>query len=150
MTQEETIALIKDFFAKLDVHVIDVEIVKQGDIIVYNVRTNDSGRAIGKRGEHIDAYHHLLSLIIKQKTKSEAKFNIDINGYKQDEMNQLIAEVRKTVEEVVKTKKTIELRPMNSYERLLIHNMFGDDIRIETSSIGEGKERRVVIKYSQI
>ena len=150
MQKEEIIALIKDFLAKLGVSITDIEVVKQGDIVVFNVVTPDGRKAIGRDGEHLDALHHLISLIIKKNTKDEARFNLDVNGYKQSEMNELIAEVRKVVEEVTKTKKTIELRPMNSYERLLIHNMFSDDIRIETTSIGEGKERRIVIKYSVI
>ena len=150
MKKEDVISTIKEFFNKLGVHILDVKVIEKGDIIVYNVETNDSARAIGRQGEHLEALHHLIGLALKKMHKDDVHFNLDINGFKQSEMNELIAEVRKVVEEVLKTKKEVALRPMTSYERLLIHNMFSDDIRIETSSAGEGKDRHVVIKYSVI
>ena len=45
----------------------------------------------------------------------------------------------------MKTGKNITLEPMNAYERKIIHSKLQNNARIETYSIGEGENRRIVI-----
>ena len=45
-------------------------------------------------------------------------------------------------------KYDVEMSPMNSYERRIIHSLFANDREISTESVGEGKVRRVVLKYT--
>ena len=150
MEKEQVIQEIKDIFEKLSVALSDVEVQKQGEIVVYNIITPESGMMIGRGGEHLRALNYLLSLILSQKHGKQIKFNLDINNYRQNEVNEMMAEVRKIADEVLRTKEAKELKPMTSYERLMVHNLLTDDIRIETESTGEGKDRRIVIKYSEI
>jgi len=46
-------------------------------------------------------------------------------------------------------KSNIELEPMSSYERLIIHGTLSSQPNIKTESTGEGKDRRIIIKYIQ-
>jgi predicted RNA-binding protein Jag len=41
----------------------------------------------------------------------------------------------------------VELDPMSSYERMIVHSYLEGVPEIKTESIGEGSSRRVVIKY---
>jgi spoIIIJ-associated protein len=51
------------------------------------------------------------------------------------------------VDEVVKSGKPMELRPMNAADRRTIHKMAGD-AGLETESVGEGHDRHIVLKPS--
>jgi spoIIIJ-associated protein len=42
----------------------------------------------------------------------------------------------------------VELTPMNAYERLIVHTVLSDSPNVKTESSGEGRNRRVVIKYA--
>jgi spoIIIJ-associated protein len=42
----------------------------------------------------------------------------------------------------------VELSPMSAYERLIVHTTLQDAPNVKTESQGEGRNRRVVIKYS--
>jgi len=150
MQNDEIIKTIKDFFEKLNISIIDVKEIVSGDIVVYNVLTNDSRSAIGKNGEHLDALHHLLSLMFAKNGDKDFHFNLDVNGHKQTKMNELMFEVHDVAKEVIKFKKDIALRPMTSYERLIVHNMFSGSIQIETKSEGEAKDRHIVLSYMHI
>ena len=57
-------------------------------------------------------------------------------------LEELAEKVSKTV---LKTGKSITLEPMNAYERKIIHSKLQNNARIETYSIGEGENRRIVI-----
>ena len=150
MQKEQILQEINDLFGKLSVSVSNIEVQKQGDIDVYNIITPDSGMMIGRGGEHLQAFNYLVSLMLSHKAGDRVRLNIDINNYRQNEMDELMVSVRKTADDVLKSKVSQELQPMTSYERLVVHNLLTDDIQIETESVGEGKERRITIKYIEL
>ena len=43
-------------------------------------------------------------------------------------------------------KKEIEMEPMTAYDRRIVHSVLGECLDIKTESVGNGLERRVVIK----
>ena len=55
----------------------------------------------------------------------------------------------KIIKEVKSTKITAALDPMNSYERRFVHNLVSEYKNLTTESIGEGRDRRVTIKYKE-
>jgi spoIIIJ-associated protein len=72
---------------------------------------------------------------------------IDLNYYRK-ERERLITELaRAAVKKATITKEDVELPSMNSYERRIVHMEISAHPEMETESIGEGKERRVVIKH---
>ena len=56
---------------------------------------------------------------------------------------------KKIINEVQSTKITAALDPMNSYERRFVHNLVSEYKNLTTESIGEGRDRRVTIKYKE-
>ena len=46
---------------------------------------------------------------------------------------------------VIKTGKSVTLEPMSAYERKVIHTKLQASNKVETHSIGENQNRRVVI-----
>ena len=52
----------------------------------------------------------------------------------------------KTAKDVIKSKSPIKLKPMNSFERRVIHEKLSDWRDVYTESEGEGEDRAIVIK----
>ncbi|NTU69701.1 KH domain-containing protein [bacterium] len=115
---------------------------------VYAEITNtDSGLLIGFKGETLKALQHLMRLIIFSKLGEEApNVVIDVEGYRKDEEERLRSYIVKVAEIVKETGKQEELSPATSYKRMLIHTYVQDVPGVVSESIGEGAERRIVIK----
>ena len=92
----------------------------------------------------LPALEHVCGLILRK--YDFPVFVIDVNYYRK-ERERIIAELaRAAAKKATITKTNIELPPMNSYERRLIHTEITLHPELTTESMGEGKERRVVIK----
>jgi spoIIIJ-associated protein len=71
---------------------------------------------------------------------------IDINNYRRKREDLILEIARVAARKSVAEKKEISLPVMNAYERRLVHTELSQHPDIKTESIGEGKERYVVIK----
>lgn len=96
----------------------------------------------------LPALDHLVGLVFRK--HDQAPFVLDINYYRK-ERERLIAELaRAAARRATVTKEDVELPPMNAYERRLVHMEITTHPELKTESIGEGKERRVVIKRLEL
>ena len=115
----------------------------------YNVKlvSNNNSILIGKDGRTIAAIQTLLRKSLENQARQPIKVNVDVANYKEKNLRRKTYEIKKIAYEVQKTKVDVALDPMNSYERREIHNMVDQIPHVTTESIGEGKERHIVIKY---
>lgn len=115
----------------------------------YMIKTPESGVLIGHKGEHINALTHIVRRIISKKSgDEEQKFSLDVNNYRAGVIEQLKQRVTILAERARSFKTNVELEPMSSYERMIVHSVFGDTPDITTESAGFGRDRHVVIKYA--
>ncbi len=75
-------------------------------------------------------------------------FLVDVNDYRTKQIKDLQAKALMMAERARSFQYDVELSPMSSYERLIIHTTLQDAPNVKTESQGEGRSRRVVIKYS--
>jgi len=76
----------------------------------------------------------------------EARMYIDVNNYRK-ERERLIVEIAKAAaRKVLLTKSDVQLPPMNAYERLLVHTELATRPDVKTESVGEKRDRCVVVK----
>ena len=108
---------------------------------------NNNAILIGKDGRTIAAIQTLLRKSIEKELGLTIKVNVDVANYKEKNLRRKAYEIKKIAYEVQKTKVDVSLEPMNSYERREIHNMIDSIPNVTTESIGEGRERHIVIKY---
>ena len=87
----------------------------------------------------------ILSTIANRGFNSKIRLILDIENYRQKREKTLEELAEKVSKTVLKTGKSITLEPMSAYERKIIHSKLQDNNKIETHSIGEGDNRRVVI-----
>ena len=123
--------------------------VTMGHRTVVAVKTAEPERLIGPHGEHLRALTLIARRIVEQKYGEEAaSFLIDINGYQEAQLEGVRQQARMLAQRARLFKHEVEMPPMSSYERLVVHELFADDPEIKTESAGDGKFRHIVLKYS--
>lgn len=113
---------------------------KRGALYIY-----DGGNLLKENLPSIvESVNHLYQMIAK-KNNAELIF-LDVNNYRQ-ERETLIAELaRAAAKKAMATKGDVSLPAMNSYERRIVHMALAVHPEVTTESIGEGKERYVIVK----
>lgn len=148
--KEDVINYVNDYINELanlmNIH-IDNEIIEKDGIINVTLVSDNNSILIGREGKTLNSIQMLLRQALKKETNMPLKINIDVSNYKVKKMKNIEYEVKKIAKEVLSSKIDVSLDPMNSYERRLIHNIINEYENLTTESIGEGKERHVVIKY---
>ncbi len=115
------------------------------DEINFAIESSDNPLLIGKDGKCLDALLTLLKVYIS-KISDGMMVGLDIGGYRANRKRQLEVLATKTAKEVAKTKIEVKLKPMNAYERKIIHEKLADWRDVYTESEGEGADRALVIK----
>lgn len=120
----------------------------EGSIIKLDVKVdeNDTGIAIGKAGSTLDA----IELLIRKSIDSRAnnlRVNVDINNYKKRRDDKIRELANDTARKVQRSKKSWNLKYMNSYERRLAHEEISKFTNVSSHSEGVEPKRYVVVEY---
>ena len=87
-----------------------------------------------------------LVRLIASKTEGAKPVFIDVNNYRRERENLILELARAAARKVAATKQEVPLPAMNAYERRLIHLELSSHPDVKTESVGEGKERYIIIK----
>lgn len=120
---------------------------------VIAIQTDDARRLIGTHGDTIHAIDLLAKKIMEkrmpQKEGEETPlFLVDVNDYRTKQIKDLQTKALMMAERARSFQYDVELTPMSAYERLIVHTTLQDAPNVRTESLGEGRNRRVVIKYA--
>jgi len=110
------------------------------------IMTPDSGILIGERGVHLRALEHILRLVLRRTLPKECRCLLDVNTYRLRRIEFLKKLSRDAAKRAVQTHHAITLDPMPAMERRIVHVTLIDETTVETASVGEDPERRVVIR----
>jgi spoIIIJ-associated protein len=113
--------------------------------VVFDVKGDELGILIGRRGQTLSCLQYIVRLIVSHQVKAPAFIVIDVNGYKQHRYQSLNTLANRIAEEVEANGKSFELEPMPAYERRIIHIALADHPGVTTESTGVGESRKVVI-----
>ncbi|WP_083197786.1 RNA-binding cell elongation regulator Jag/EloR [Thermoclostridium stercorarium] len=127
----------------------DLDVTVGEDSINVKVNAEDTGILIGRRGETLDALQYLLGLVVNKSSGKFIRVIFDVGNYREKREETLEKLARKLASRVVKSKKSITLEPMNPYERRIIHSTLQNYRNVETYSIGDEPNRKVVIRYKR-
>lgn len=105
----------------------------------------DSGTAIGYRGEALDAIQYIVLTYLNQEKSDFKKVVVDSENYREKRRETLTALALRLAEKAHRTARKIELEPMNPFERRVIHSALVDSEIADTVSEGEESNRHVVI-----
>jgi spoIIIJ-associated protein len=119
-----------------------------GPETIFSIETDESGRLIGQGGEVLSALNCVFRKILENKYgETETIYSVDVNNYRAKARERLIGMAMMLAERAITFKHEVELEPMSSYQRRVVHSHFQNHPNIETESRGEGKWRHIVIKY---
>ena len=113
--------------------------------IPLDIKGEDLGILIGRRGETLSALQYLVNLIISRRLKTRVGVVVDVEGYKQRRYESLRLLARRLAEQVKSTGRSVTLEPMPPNERRIIHLELKDSPDVATQSIGQGEERKIAI-----
>ena len=113
-----------------------IEEKEKDGVKVFDLQTsNDSGRLIGRKGQTLMDLQYILNRMLFQNNENAEKVQIDVAGYRCSEQDKLAEKALKSAEQVRRWGDIVELEPMNSYDRRIIHNTLKDDPDVETQSV---------------
>ena len=110
--------------------------------------THLNGFLIGHNGDTMRAIQFMVSNALKNNNYEVTRVNVDIANYKKARADRLAEKAKVWIDEVKKSGQDKPLEPMNSADRRTIHKLAGE-YGIETESVGEGRDRHIVLKAQQ-
>ena len=113
--------------------------------IAFNIKGDDLGILIGRRGETLACLQHIVRLIMAHQRESWLPIFIDVDGYKERRYEALRSLALRMAEQVKVKQTPFTLEPMPAYERRIIHLTLTDNPDVSTESTGMGEARKVVI-----
>ena len=116
---------------------------------VLDIEGDDLGLLIGRRGETLAALQYLLNLMVGRKLTAHATFTVDVEGYRRRRETQLNSLARRMADQVRRSRRPVTLEPMPPNERRIVHLTLANDAEVETSSLGEGENRKVSISLKR-
>lgn len=148
MDQEKSanLQILEGIISKMNLN-LDIEEKVKPDEICYYINGENASQVIGHRGETLDALQYIMSQIINKDNSYDEhiRVTIDADFYRERRKRTLISLAKKLARQAKNTHSRIELEPMNSYERRIIHSAIHDIEKVTTISEGEGKERHIVV-----
>ena len=126
--------LLDDILGFLGFVVEIEEMHNEAGSLVLQIYTEESRPIIGRDGETLEALQFLLNRMLQMRDKDAAKVIVDCEHYRSMRDDRIVQRVRELAERVRITGRSLQLEPMNSYERRIVHNAFKDDPDIGTWS----------------
>jgi spoIIIJ-associated protein len=122
-----------------------VDIARGGETARLNVRGDDLGALIGRRGEKLASLQHIVNLIVGRREGQHHRIAIDVENYRGRREEQLRDVADRAAKRVIQTGKIIQLEAMPAIERRVVHMALLENPRVRTQSVGVEPNRRIVV-----
>ena len=143
----DAIKFLTDVFKAMKLEaVVNVEFDAAENELSIDVKAEDMGVLIGKRGQTLDSLQYIVSLAINKDSNEYVKVKLDSENYRIRRKETLENLARNIASKVKRTGRQVSLEPMNSFERRIIHSALQGDPDCETFSEGNDPYRKVVVK----
>lgn len=148
--------LITELIEKIQVEIKDISISPDMSKSTWiSVEVNEPRFFIDREGEGLHALNHLIHRIVEARTpriegveKEPLGILIDVNGYQKKHVESIRAIAHMMSERARYFKANVEVDPMSAFERRIVHEFLSEATDLKTESVGVGRTRRVVIKYT--
>jgi len=114
--------------------------------VLLDVKTEDSGRLIGRQGQTLGDLQYITNRLLFQQDPSAPKITVDVSGYRAQAREALVRKAKEAAEKVRRWGDVVELEPLNAFDRRIIHQALKDDPHIETHSVEvEGTDKKAIL-----
>jgi spoIIIJ-associated protein len=116
------------------------------DGLFLDVKTEDSGRLIGRQGQTLSDLQYLLNRLLFQQDANAPKVTVDVGGYRAQAREALVKKAKEAADKVRRWGDVVELEPMNAFDRRVVHNALRDDPGVETHSVEvDGTNKKAIL-----
>jgi len=122
-----------------------VEVYDAGGFIAADVAPDNIALFIGQKGETIDALQYLVNVSAFRDRPFFKRVVLDAEGYRQRRVEAIQGMAHRTARRAVRERRTVEMPPMNSSERRVVHLFLSENPGVSTESEGSGDNRRVKV-----
>jgi len=143
---EHAVTYLTDIAKQLDINDLTIGVEEKGKIINISLESKKAALLIGKRGQTLNSLQELTQLVVHQYAKRFVLVKLDVENYRKRRQESLEQLANRMADKAVHTGKKIELEPMPSNERKIIHHILANRIDIETYSVGSDTKRYLVIE----
>ena len=142
---EEIRMLAVEFLEKLQM-AGEAEVTAGEDQLTISIDSGKTdGLLIGRKGETLDAYEHLLRRIVAKKTGYEGRILVDVGGYRERREKRLAELALSLASRVSLSGEPQMTELLSPRERRVIHLALKDHPDVTTEGLGEGSLKRVRI-----
>ena len=137
-TLEKILALL-DFPATVEEHKLD-------DGLLLDVKMEETGRLIGRQGQTLADLQYITNRLLFQQDATSPKVMVDVGGYRLQAREALVKKAQEAADKVRRWGDAVELEPLGSFDRRIIHHAFKDDPDVETHSVEvDGTDKKVLL-----
>ena len=145
-TEDSVRDFLNSVFEAMNMEVeIIIEIDEEDKSIEVELKGDEMGLLIGKRGQTLDSLQYLTNLAVNKHSNNYYKVKIDTEDYRKRRKDTLENLAKNIAYKVKRTKRPVSLEPMNPFERRVIHSALQNDKYVTTYSEGEEPFRHVVV-----
>ena len=137
---------LKDVFRTMNMEV-EIDVVYDADekTMDIDLKGDDMGILIGKRGQTLDSLQYLANRVANKHQEGYVRVKLDTENYRARREETLRHLAKNIAHKVKRNRRPVALEPMNPYERRIIHSALQSDPYVMTHSEGEEPFRKVVI-----
>jgi spoIIIJ-associated protein len=128
---------------------LTINVTSANDRVIFDVDSTDEEAIVGKDGEVLEALQYIVRLAIAKKFKQNLKLLLDVNGFREKRKKEIIVMAKQLADKVKRGGRPIKTRPLNPYERRIIHTLFKNSTDITTTSEGDGHTKKMVLAPSK-
>lgn len=143
---EIAVSIVTDILAGAGLEA-DVSYSQEDHDIMIDVAGDDLGFAIGRRAQTLDAIQLVAYLISAKAVEPDERrrVSVDIDEYRAAREEELFDLADRAVRDAVSSGQPVELKPMTSNERRSVHHYLLENAEVDTHSVGEDPDRRIVV-----
>lgn len=118
----------------------------EGKYVNFQLESSQAALLIGKRGQTLNAMQQLAQLVTNKYSEQFKVVRIDVGDYREKRRQSLELLADRMADKAVRTGQKVQLEPMPSYERKVIHHTLSNRFDVETFSEGKDPYRYLVIE----
>jgi spoIIIJ-associated protein len=138
--------ITEDLLTKLEVAgQVAVDVDETGAFRVH-IDTEETGLLIGYHGQTLESFQIILGMIVSKQLGSWQKVYVNVGDYREKREEALMHMAQRAAERALALKRPVEIARLTAAERRVIHLTLSGDERVSTESIGEGIDRKLLVK----
>ena len=123
---------------------IDIDVENDRAALAIVGKPGDLSHLVGSNGEVLDSLQELTRLAVQTSTGERSRLMLDIDSFRADKKEELAKLAQETYDEVKSNRVAVKLRPMNAFERKVVHDTI-QNLGLTSESEGEDPNRCVVV-----